>query len=380
MPVVLMIIAGIPLISLGWWWWADRRLKALGPAPGWRIFIGLMMILLLGGYGWVVAERSELLAIKIPTALYSSVLLWGLILLPFFGVPMVLGWSCFVLGQRIFGRKRRELGAESQTPPWSRRKWLGAAAVSLPALTTLGATLFSLPQMTRFRIRKLTLTFDSLPAALDGLKIAHVTDTHIGKFTRGPVLDEIVAATNALDADLILFTGDLIDNTIRAKSGLFIIEGNHDLFDDPAGFAEGIRAGGLNLLRNQSAVVSIRGERVQIGGIAWHHGEVAMTRDVEQVAEQIDPDAFAILLAHHPHAFDRAAELGFSLVLAGHTHGGQLMLTPDLGPGPMMFRYWSGLYQKGLSKLVVSNGTGNWFPLRLNAPAEIVELTLRSRN
>ena len=81
------------------------------------------------------------------------------------------------------------------------------------------------------------------------------------------------------------------------------------------------------------------------------------------------PDAFPILLAHHPHTLDPAAEAGLPLVLSGHTHGGQLMLTKNVGFGPMMFRYWSGEYTKGPSKLVVSNGVGNWFPVRANAPA-----------
>jgi predicted MPP superfamily phosphohydrolase len=83
------------------------------------------------------------------------------------------------------------------------------------------------------------------------------------------------------------------------------------------------------------------------------------------------------LLAHHPHAFERAAELGIPLTFAGHTHGGQLMVTQGLGAGPAMFRYWSGMYQKLGRVLVVGNGTGNWFPLRVNAPAEIIHLTLR---
>jgi hypothetical protein len=83
-------------------------------------------------------------------------------------------------------------------------------------------------------------------------------------------------------------------------------------------------------------------------------------------------------LAHHPHAFDAAAAAGVPLTLSGHTHGGQLMLNEQLGFGPAMFRYWSGWYRKGVSQLVVSNGVGNWFPLRVNAPAEIIHLTLTS--
>jgi predicted MPP superfamily phosphohydrolase len=64
------------------------------------------------------------------------------------------------------------------------------------------------------------------------------------------------------------------------------------------------------------------------------------------------------------------------LVLSGHTHGGQIMLNKTIGLGPLRFRYWSGLYEKPNSKLIVSNGVGNWFPLRVNAPAEILKITL----
>jgi hypothetical protein len=247
-----------------------------------------------------------------------------------------------------------------------------------------------MPQMKRFRVRELTATLANLPEALDGMRIAHLTDTHVGKFTQGPVLDEIVVATNALEADLVLFTGDLIDNSIedlpaalkmlqglRGKSGLFVIEGNHDLFDDPEGFVKSLRDGGVNLLRNQVATIAVRGVAVQLLGIVWNRGESGMARDVEAVAGLADSRAFQILLAHHPHAFERAAELGIPLTFAGHTHGGQLMVTQGLGAGPAMFRYWSGMYQKLGRVLVVGNGTGNWFPLRVNAPAEIIHLTLR---
>jgi predicted MPP superfamily phosphohydrolase len=92
---------------------------------------------------------------------------------------------------------------------------------------------------------------------------------------------------------------------------------------------------------------------------------------------QRQPNAFPILLAHHPHAFDLASQANIPLTLSGHTHGGQLMLSHNVGFGPLMYRYWSGLYTRGGSQLLVSNGVGNWFPLRVHAPAEILHVTLR---
>lgn len=384
MPIYL-IIFGIPLLSLAWWWWADRRMRGAGKAP--RIALALAVLTILGGYIWVVLGRREVVTMAVPAPLYALVLLWGLIFMPFLALPMMVLGSLATLVRRIFkGPVRNE---ESPGGKWTRRKWLAAAA-SFPVLATYATATLSVPRMARFRVREITVSLADLPAALDGLRIAHLTDTHVGKFTHGRVLDEIVAATNALQADLVLFTGDLIDNAIRdlpaavsmmqrfrAESGVFIVEGNHDLFDDPAGFENGIRAGGLAMLRNEAATVQVRGAAVQVMGIVWNRNEEKMARDVDAVAALRDPAAFPILLAHHPHAFDRAAELGIPLTLAGHTHGGQLMLTEEVGAGPAMFRYWSGLYQKANEALIVGNGAGNWFPLRVNAPAEIIHLTLR---
>lgn len=390
MPIfILSILVGIPLLSLLWWWWADRRLRNLNAGRGLRVTLTLAVILLLAAFCWVIFARREMVTLSVPAPLYALVLLWGLICLPFLGLPSMLGWSIWKIAKSIFVKPQPVVPFE--TRPWTRREWLKSAAVALPVMTTFGAGGVSLPLMTHFRVREMTVTLQDLPPELDGLRIAHLTDTHVGKFTRGKVVDELVEATNRLKPDLVLFTGDLIDNTIRdlpeavkmlqgIEQKLFVVEGNHDLFDDPAGFERGLREGGIALLRNQAARFEIRGMPVQVLGLVWNRGEAEMAADVDAIAELRDPDAFPILLAHHPHVFDRAAKRGFPLTLAGHTHGGQFMLNRDIGAGPAMFRYWSGLYQLGKQALVVSNGAGNWFPLRVNSPAEIVHLTLRCEN
>jgi len=127
--------------------------------------------------------------------------------------------------------------------------------------------------------------------------------------------------------------------------------------------------------------VLVRGHPVQLLGLPWNRDEGLIASSVRELARQVAPGAFPVLLAHHPHAFDAAAAAGIPLTVSGHTHGGQLMLGASVGFGPLMYRYWSGVYRKpehNEAALVVSNGVGNWFPLRTDAPAEIIHLTLRS--
>ena len=281
-------------------------------------------------------------------------------------------------------------GATTSPLP-TRRQVLTSAMTAVPLVATGLGQIRAMSQLDSFRIRQLDLRLPTLPLALDGLTIAHLSDLHVGRFTNGPILDEVVARTNALRADLVMFTGDLIDHALAdlptglaviqrlaPQEWLFMCEGNHDLFEGRAEFERRARRAGAPLLGNESIVREIRGPRVQVLGLRWAGRGASLDEEMDRLLPLRQSDTFTILLAHHPHAFDRAAEAGIPLTLAGHAHGGQLMLSNDVGAGSLLFKYWSGLYRKGPSALVVSNGVGNWFPLRVNAPAEILHLTLRT--
>ncbi len=265
----------------------------------------------------------------------------------------------------------------------SRRDFFKAALGSSPALVALGATGSGLISLDHFRVQRLEVPIPDLPEALDGMSIAHVSDLHVGRFTRGAILERIVEVTNGLEADLVAFTGDLVNYSLedlpagldlmkgfRAKHGVFAVEGNHDLIVDGGQFRR--RTGAVvPLLVNEKATVQVRGCDVDLLGLGWGSDPIPLVGEIGGGGS----GAFRILLAHHPHVFDAAGDI--PLTLSGHTHGGQLMLNERLGVGPVMFRYWSGLYRKQNRSLVVSNGVGNWFPLRTNAPAEVTHLVLR---
>lgn len=387
MSPILFILIGIPLISLAWLFWALRRLKNLKAHKAAPTLLTLCVAGILASYIWIILARQGS-APKVSATPYSIVLLWGLFSLPLIALPSMLGWS-FLSIFRIFRPKKSTAAAEQPSTDTTRRQLLGTAAIALPVLATFGAAAISIPQRNRFRIREITVPVTDLPPDLHGLRIAQLSDTHVGKFTHGKLLHELADATNRLKADLVLLTGDLIDNSIDdlpealdmvsridPRSGLYLIEGNHDLFQGPENFAKGVLDRGFNLLRDENAIVTAKGHPLELLGIRWHGRKDSIESHVDEVFNNRNPEALPILLAHHPHAFDRAAELRIPLTLAGHTHGGQLMITPEIGPGPMLYKYWSGLYRKPDASLVVSNGAGNWFPLRSAAPAEIVHITL----
>ncbi|MDB5293497.1 MAG: putative hydrolase [Phycisphaerales bacterium] len=284
-------------------------------------------------------------------------------------------------------------------PGPSRRQVLAAAAMAVPPIAACAVAGGTLVQMDRRRLKQYVLRIPQLPQALDGLTIAQVSDTHIGKFLHPSRLPGIADDVNALNADFVVFTGDLIDmslsdlphgikflQSLKARCGVAICEGNHDLFEDRGEFERRLRPAGLPfLLGGEQTFSCIPGSNpggrdfpVQFLGLPWNQGDQATAASMNYLRPLIRPDAFPILLAHHPHAFDPAADAGIPLTLSGHTHGGQLMLTDQFGAGSVRFRYISGLYQKPGSSLIVNNGIGNWFPLRWNAPAEIVHVTLRS--
>lgn len=311
--------------------------------------------------------------------LLSLLMIWNLLLsLP----TAVIAVLVAVVWRIASGPAIRELHPDERT--------IGLLLAGFPLVLALVLTAVAVWQLGRFRINRLTVTIPNLPAALRGLTLVHLSDLHIGKLTRGKVLQKMVVAVNQLNPDLILATGDLINisledlpvaldllGSLKSRHGLFLCEGNHDLIESRSGFETAAKASGLAFLFNEQAAVTIQGERVRILGLSWGEAMKAPSEIVHRLLAEGPAGAFTILLAHHPDAFDAAAEAGIPLTLAGHTHGGQLMLRPKIGFGPWLYRYWSGLYQRGESRLVVSNGAGNWFPLRINVPAEIIHLTLR---
>ena len=336
---------------------------------------------------------------------------WGTGQIPYLGpwiAWQIMGWGMFgavtlyALGWAIYGfvvRVRRPAGADRPVDPperqLSRRQFLARATYAYAgagaALSAYGIwNAYRLPDVTRR-----TLWFDDLPAGLDGLRILHLSDVHAGIHMRRHQMEAVVARANALRPDVILQTGDMIDidpayipdyvaafRELQAPHGVITCLGNHDHYTGTHVVVNGVREAGQILVRDSTHIVERGGAALAVIGIDdpedWQFDD-PQHREIAVAMQHVPPEAFRILLAHRPGAFDGAAPHGIPLTLSGHIHGGQIYL-PVIGwsAGRLITKYVMGHFANGKSQLYVSRGIGVvGVPIRIFVPPEIALLELR---
>jgi predicted MPP superfamily phosphohydrolase len=234
------------------------------------------------------------------------------------------------------------------------------------------------------RLNHWRITRDDLPAAIDGLSILHVTDFHFAPTYRRDYFDRVIDALDSRTLDLVLFTGDLIDDPaslpwiepvlsrLRGRLGTFAILGNHDLHHDTRRIIAEIERSGFVMSEGAWTILEIRGARIAIGGNNAPWGP----RPEPGTIPEAD---YSILLSHSPDQFHWAVSEGIDLVFSGHNHGGQVRL-PIVGPVLMPSRYGRrfdrGFFRKGRTLLYSNQGVGAEHPLRWNCLPEVATFEL----
>src|SRR5579884_1351745 len=330
--VVSIILVSIIVADLFWWLFADRWARRSRHALGWRLLIGLFMGGQIALVIWIIGGRiaAAFSLDRPPQFLSAAAYLWHLLMLPaswcLVAIIALLYWGW--RWQRCLGggiRAQPDLSLPTPVPAVvteetaTRRQFLGMITTATPVLLTGAGVAYSQRQLREFRIRPIDVALPGLPPGLDGLRIALVSDLHVGTFTHGQTVKRVVEATSQLDADLVLLPGDLINSAladlsdaldavsnIQSRHGSYLCVGNHDLIEDGTEFVRRAKAR-VPLLVNEARLVPIRGQLIQLLGLPWNLDEERIASSVRQLGRQIAPGAFPILLAHHPHAFDAAA-------------------------------------------------------------------------
>lgn len=246
-----------------------------------------------------------------------------------------------------------------------------------------------------YALEEITVRIRDLPAALEGISIAQISDIHIGTFVREPELDAGLSLLRRANADLIVMTGDLMDHDarlvpllgrlargaveLRPRFGVHGIAGNHDYYTDVDAVLGTLRDAGVNVLRNQATELRDGSARLALLGTddVWAERDNWGTRyDFETTLAAAAPDCPRILLCHNPERFRDVAP-HVDLQLSGHTHGGQVNLVVRPADAFLRHGFVAGHYSVGEGQLYVNRGFGTVGPpARLYAPPEITKITL----
>ncbi|CAN7236747.1 metallophosphoesterase [Rhizobium sp. LjRoot254] len=368
------LIFGIP--------WLVVVIRFIQPLPwNWSAKASLAMLLLVASQFHLVSRLSSGSVFdpefSRPLVIAFNVLFGAIVLLAVFQIALDVASLAIIPFKGGFA-----------SAPTGLRYAIGALAVGLSAYGVSQA--MRLPPL-----KDIEIPIAGLPAEFDGYRMVQLTDLHISRLFPAAWTKEVVARTNALDAELIVITGDFIDGDVahrkddvaplsglRARDGVYAIPGNHEYFFDYQEWMRHLEMLGMRMLSNSHVVLKRGNAEIVLAGLtdvsARGHG--TPPPDLAAAIKGVPANTPILLLDHQPMMAKKAAASGVALQLSGHTHGGMVF-----GLDRLIARanggFVSGRYQVGAMTLYVNNGTAIWpgFALRLGAPSELTRITLRAK-
>jgi predicted MPP superfamily phosphohydrolase len=299
-------------------------------------------------------------------------------------------------------RSAREVVRWFTTPPPANLPASMERRAALQQLTVLGvgapfaASLSGVSMSYDFRVDEHEIMLPHWPRELDGLRVAHLSDIHVGGAMNRERLLRVAELTNGARPDLIIHTGDFLTHRagdfdrplyealarIEADLGQWACLGNHD-YDDPERFVRRLREAGVRTLRGELATLAFAGTELEIGGLdflsARHHGPESFARMMARWPQRGGKPR--LLLNHDPSGFELLPDACADLVCSGHTHGGHIGM--QLGSTAVTVVGLAGIPDQGVfvrgdMRLFVTRCVGFYgYPMRLGIPPEIALLTLR---
>lgn len=372
-PIIIVVL--LSALYFDWQRWRKWR--------WWQHALNWLLPILTIGWTWKLSRETDYFPDDIEEQNHY------LLLLCLYVVPLFITAVCGCIG--LFMKKRKQ-GEQAG--------WI--LSVLVAALFLYGTYI----GFQQFEVRHIELAFDDLPEAFDGYRIVQFSDAHVGTYTgfRKPILQRAVDSIKAQNANMVVFTGDLIDkhpdeilqhkallSSIKAPDGVFSVLGNHDYpmylgLEDPyaRSFVEGRsrsihRDLGWTLLENSRQRVRRDSVSIVVAGMENDgEGRFPELGDIGSALWGVMRNEFVIMLEHDPSSWRRKIlpRSHAQLTLSGHTHGGQLDVF-GLSPARLFNREYNGVYRIGQRVLFVTQGLGGVVPFRLGVPGEIVVITLR---
>lgn len=401
-PIVLLLLfAAIE-------YYAYSAIKLLFPSKKWLHILYIVFTVLLWGlmfsYRGLGLNKGDTKYMFI----YIGAVFMSLIVAKIVLFLVMLGGDVVLFLQKIFSKETTAAVADAGV---SRRAFiakLAAGAAGIPFLTMIYGIVVN---AYNYQIKKVSIRFPNLPKNFDGFKIVQLSDIHSGSFTRKEPLMEAVKMINELNADVVLFTGDIVNSEstemlpyidifkqIKAKSGVFAVTGNHDYGDYVEWNSPSEKIANFDLLKNihqqlgwkllmnENHIVEKENEKIAILGVEnWgrnlHFPKYGKLKEAYSGTAEIP---FKVLMSHDPSHWDgeiRPDYPDIDLTLSGHTHGFQFGIETKLikwSPSQWVYKQWAGLYQEGKQYIYVNRGFGFLgYPGRVGILPEITEITLQ---
>ena len=293
----------------------------------------------------------------------------------------------------------------------SRRQFISQIALGIAAIP-LATVIYGIYKgRYNFKVLNYTLHFEDLPAAFDGYRITQISDIHSGSFDDVEKVEYAINFVNEQQSDVILFTGDMVNNKaeellpyinifnkLQAKDGLFSVLGNHDYGDYVTWESQEAKHQnleklktiqkemGFNLLLNESRFIEKSGERIALVGVEnWGIGGFKQAGDLNLASSNINNNDFKILMSHDPSHWEKQVlkdDYHYHLTLSGHTHGMQFGIEIPgwikWSPIKWRYKYWAGIYNVMGKYINVNRGFGYLaFPGRVGIWPEITVIELK---
>ena len=393
---VLFILALIAFIS----WLNYRLLARLFPSYRTQAVKSVYLIfsvitITLIGYGW-----STKPIFSVPDQMFYHFLIYSTLAWLLGQIILLIFQPFIYVANRLIGENKKAdtPGDPSATLSMTRRSFLRNTLAFTPLVAFGVSTKGVYEAQTEMIVKRHSLIVSALPPNLNGFKIAQISDSHLGTYFDLAKLDTVIHMLIKEKPDLVVITGDFIDDLTLLKPaldrlnelqsliphGIYFCYGNHEYFRNFELVRAELSKSRITVLTNENALI-VPGQRpFYLMGVDYPWANTAQRgisvsdskrqQCFAQASQNIPPDAFKVLIAHHPDFLTDGFAAQIPLTLAGHTHGGQVVIGGKTIQSS--YKYMLGLYQENGVYGYVSSGTGHWFPFRFGCPPEIGIFTL----